>query len=305
MNVVINFHEVDNAKQLNFVLLFLKKRFQIIDIHTLKKYLSRDIRLKNSCHITIDDGHISFYKIFFPLLVKHQIPATLFVSPQKICDNTNFWFQELENCDESIVKKIINNKKFFGNFNIESFALRAAVLKSLPISDILAIITEYLEITHTFFSNRLNINVEELGKINNSGLIEIGAHTMTHPILTNETDFNSKKEISESIIQLEKLLKKKVIAFAYPNGIPEYDFSKREINELKNCGIDIAFSTENKLLSSERDKYAIPRIGAYRAIFGNRLMNIRLNKGDFVQDEILKQRKILKQLYLNSFHQIS
>jgi peptidoglycan/xylan/chitin deacetylase (PgdA/CDA1 family) len=293
-NLVINFHTVSNAKLLNAALLLLKARYTLIDTLTLKDYLSGKIRLRNSCHITVDDGDISFYRFFFPLLIKHNIPASIFVSPEKVCKHTNFWFQDLPYCNEIELKRIIAHRKYFGDLDIEPFYLKQAILKALPIAEIMSVIDEYFAITHTSKSSeRLNLDEKELLEINNSGLIEIGAHTINHPILANENDSVMSKEITDSIVQLEKLLGKKITTFAYPNGIPEYDFSHREMDKLSNVGIEMAFSTENELLSQSCNKYAIPRTGLWRAFGGKFFHHFMINR-KIKQSKILKQREMLR-----------
>lgn len=295
MNCIINFHETNNAKLLDLALTCLKTKYHIIDIETLKRYFRGEIQLNRSCHITVDDGHLSFYKVFMPLLKKHKIPATLFVSPQKVCDNSNFWFQEFAFADQKVIKEIIIKRHFFSDLDIERFSL-SAVMKSLKIADILSVLKEYSELTDTCFSDRLNINVGELQEIVASGLVEIGAHTISHPILFNEVDSVAAKEISESITQLERLVNRPITTFAYPNGISGCDFSVREIELLKNNNIELAFSTENELLTIDCEKYAIPRIGLYRALIGEKFMNWHLNKGRFTLNEISEQRNVLRDL---------
>ena len=52
--------------------------------------------------------------------------------------------------------------------------------------------------------------------------ISIGAHTVTHPILSRiETEEETYREIVESKVCLERQIQKDVDLFAYPNGMPE------------------------------------------------------------------------------------
>jgi hypothetical protein len=107
----------------------------------------------------------------------------------------------------------------------------------------------------------MNMDVEQLKEVYNSGLVTIGAHTMRHPILKNESDESSYKEISESVTQLSEVLGEKIEYFAYPNGDPVLDFSDREMSTLKALGIKLAFSTENKRIERNDLKLSVPRNG--------------------------------------------
>jgi hypothetical protein len=84
---------------------------------------------------------------------------------------------------------------------------------------------------------------------------------MNHPILANETDDDSKTEILQSVLSLQKLLGHEVKYFAYPNGKPVLDFGRREMEFLKEAGIKIAVSMQIKHLSRKDHMLALPRIG--------------------------------------------
>jgi peptidoglycan/xylan/chitin deacetylase (PgdA/CDA1 family) len=49
-------------------------------------------------------------------------------------------------------------------------------------------------------------------------LITIGSHTLTHPTLTNVTDIEARQEIFASRVRLEKMLKRNIRLFSFPNG---------------------------------------------------------------------------------------
>src|SRR5689334_23255907 len=110
MNKIINFHDIDNARWFEEVISMLKSKYEMVTAESIQKFYNGDDTVKNACHITVDDGHISFYNVIFPVLKKHNIPATLFVSPKVFLENTNYWFQEIEGFNQTILKHIIENK---------------------------------------------------------------------------------------------------------------------------------------------------------------------------------------------------
>jgi peptidoglycan/xylan/chitin deacetylase (PgdA/CDA1 family) len=105
------------------------------------------------------------------------------------------------------------------------------------------------------------MNLQQVLEVEKSGLVTIGAHTMNHPILANETDIDSEAEIQQSVNKLRDLLGHEVKYFAYPNGKPILDFGRREMEYLKDAGITIALSMQIKHLSSTDHRLALPRIG--------------------------------------------
>ena len=114
-----------------------------------------------------------------------------------------------------------------------------------------------------------------------SGLVTIGAHTINHPVLANETDKYCQFEIKESIDKLESILGHPIKYFAYPNGRPGFDFTDREMSYLKENNIALAFSTEIDHVSANINPLSVPRMGFARMGLSpyNPLVYFRLNAG--------------------------
>src|SRR4051812_40576414 len=107
MNKIVNFHVVSDPVWFEEVILFLKSRYKMISIQSLHEYMSGSVEAGNLCHITVDDGDNTFYENIYPVLKKHKVPASLFVSP-KICEGKcNFWFQEISGYDQRKLREII------------------------------------------------------------------------------------------------------------------------------------------------------------------------------------------------------
>ena len=62
------------------------------------------------------------------------------------------------------------------------------------------------------------LSAAELRKLAQPGLIDIGAHTVSHPTLAELSPAEQWAEMFESKRQLEELLERPVSAFAYPFG---------------------------------------------------------------------------------------
>ena len=89
--------------------------------------------------------------------------------------------------------------------------------------------------------------------------IEIGAHTVTHPILTSLDDDDAKQEIVGGKLQLEAILQKKVRFFAYPNGKFGKDYNMRHVSMVQDAGYEAAFTTAIGTMRQESDVYQLPR----------------------------------------------
>ncbi len=264
MNKVINFHLVNNLAWFDNMICYLKSKYKLVSADTLYSFYSGEYELKNSCHITVDDGDNSFYEIIFPVLKKYNVPASLFVSP-KICgEKLNFWFQEIEGYDAHKLKLITAERLGTPLISLEKFSV-TSILKTLRISQIQEVIFEYQRVTGTPPKPFQNMTIENLVEVDRSGLVSVGAHTLNHPILKNEDDVQSRLETVTSVERLARLLEHEINYFAYPNGIPGVDFTKREQNYLTGAGIKLTFSTEAKNLSLTNSRMSIPRVGVSNA----------------------------------------
>ncbi|GAA3543908.1 polysaccharide deacetylase family protein [Zobellella aerophila] len=115
---------------------------------------------------------------------------------------------------------------------------------------------------------------EQIKAMADSGLVEIGGHTLSHPKLDQLSKEQQSHEITENKAQLEALLGQPLTSFAYPFGIHNED-SKQLAQQL---GYPFAVTTDSGPLAMHEDPYQIRRIaifprtdvfGLWRKIKGN------------------------------------
>jgi len=271
------FHTIRDKDWFERVVLLLGKKYKFVSADDVEDYYYKSKNLKNACLLTVDDGDLTSFEVIYPVLKKHNVPGVFFVSPKisRRDGMLNFWFQEIENCDKD---KLLSYFKETSNRGIRSLSLNRATFNDMPVDEIIERIEEYK------FKNNIsplppqNMNEEHIKLIDAEGLVKIGAHTMTHPFLSYETDERSKSEIKDSLLDLENMLGHPIKYFAYPNGLPNEDFGQREIDILKKTKCRIAFSTQYKNFSKRDNPYSIPRFGV---TYGNEnfiMMKLLLGK---------------------------
>ena len=89
-------------------------------------------------------------------------------------------------------------------------------------------------------------------------LVELGAHTVTHPALVGLGGVARSREITESKRACEAIIGAPVVAFAYPYG--DFDAETREV--VKTAGFAFACGTQNGPANATSDIFALPRIYA-------------------------------------------
>ena len=88
--------------------------------------------------------------------------------------------------------------------------------------------------------------------------MEIGAHTMTHPILRPFGRRCARRDRGQSA-RPRTHPGASVRAFAYPNGRPGDDYTERDRNLVESLGFDYAPSTRWGAGTSNATVYQLPR----------------------------------------------
>lgn len=263
-NIAIMFHNVHSADWFRRAIATIQSIYKIISIEDIKLYYYGHKEFINCCHICFDDGTRNFYENAFGVLKQMNIPATLFVSPDLFSKEFNYWFQELgcirSALDDVSIKRMICEMTGCNFFQIKKYGV-LSIFKCMRIEDILRIIETLKKKYNIRIDERYNMNKEELYEVSRSKVITIGAHTVNHPVLSNESFETAGREIRESIKQLRGILNRDVEYFAYPNGTGGLDYGAREQQILKEEGIKLAFTTDVNFFDKKTEPLAIPRCG--------------------------------------------
>lgn len=102
------------------------------------------------------------------------------------------------------------------------------------------------------------LNDEQIQTMFKSGLVEFGAHTISHCNLLNISEKEGHKEIEESKHYVEKITGKECTSFAYPYG----RYKEASVDSVNKIGFDTAVTTKkNMRLFSLDNLLEIPRLG--------------------------------------------
>ena len=105
--------------------------------------------------------------------------------------------------------------------------------------------------------------------------MQIGAHTVSHPILATLDRATAFHEIAESKRTLEDIVDERVSLFAYPNGKPQTDYNAESVAVVRELGFDAAFSTYWAVATAKTDVFQVPRFTPWdrtKFRFGARLL---------------------------------
>jgi peptidoglycan/xylan/chitin deacetylase (PgdA/CDA1 family) len=96
---------------------------------------------------------------------------------------------------------------------------------------------------------------EEVVELASSQLIEIGAHSVTHPLLNTLPLASQHFEIQESKAVLEKLIEQPITGFSYPNGAA----SECTHHIVRRAGFEFACASYNDVAWRDSNRFYLPR----------------------------------------------
>lgn len=227
------------------------------DIVPLSSVLHPLHALRPQFVLTFDDGYRGLYDSAWPFLREQKIPFSFF-PVTGFLDGEPLWVDRLEYALEKTEKPQIeiffdSDRRIFSLTSVlerrrADSAIRAFA-KTLPGDERNSLIAQVGQETGYDLKNHLDeetmyqpIRWEELKEMAQTGLVEIGGHTLTHPILSHCALEAVRQEIAESKKTLEVRLSARVRYFAYPNGKPE-DFNSQTVQIVREAGFDAAFTT--------------------------------------------------------------
>jgi len=259
------------ADQFGWQLDQIRNYFEILTFkECMDYYLIKGSWPKNSVIITIDDGYHDFYEYAFPELVSRKLHATLFVTASFVDQKIWLWpdrlYYLLSNTTlGEIPFTIASGKRHLRLSNAREVDIAWRVINDWCISvpdiekeRLLLELESLLAVSIPSVPTRdySALNWDELREVHSSG-IEIGSHTMTHPILSKIDPDLLEKEILESKLIIESQLQDKVSTFCYPNSAPD-DVNENVVNKVLQSGYIGAVFGGNL---SEWEVFRVPRMG--------------------------------------------
>jgi len=251
---------------------YLVEKFRVISADECVERLQRKDVPPNCIVVTFDDGYRDNYTEGFPILKKYAIPATIFLATGCLDGKQILWHDQVCFAIKQTRERILDLKEFNGkvydlsNPTTKENALYGVLWRLREISNDeriqwTKIILERLaceEDTIKGAGKTLMLNWDDLRKLKEGG-INFGAHTVTHPILSQSPLETARREITDSKGEIESKLQVRVRLFAYPSG-RRGDFNEPIKHLVKEQGFSSAFSMIYGVNESGDDGFELRRI---------------------------------------------
>jgi peptidoglycan/xylan/chitin deacetylase (PgdA/CDA1 family) len=240
--------------------------------------------------ITFDDGYADNLYAAKPALEQFHVPATVFITPGYLGIPEDLWWDEVAKLvlDPATRLRKVGFTAAGREYSFEfpaspedgsgvdpnakwrawdpcpgprqaAYMAIYEVLVKLPDAERERAM-EQLRQGATYTDRRQNrcLTEDEVRELAAGELVEIGAHTLTHPVLSQLAPDQQQQEIAGSQRRLEAMVGRKVTSFAYPYG-KKMHYNNHTVRTVRANGFSCACSNFGGLVTRTSDRYALPR----------------------------------------------
>lgn len=223
----------------------LASYYRVITASRLCELVTHKHRIPaRSVVVTFDDGYHDLLGNAKPILERHGIPATAFVSTAEIGTARERWWDEL-----AYLEGDARDPARYGLLRTLEAPAREAALDALAAER---------GLTRPTRAENRTLTAAEVVELARGGLVEVGAHTVSHGALAALAVEEQRREIEDGKTTLEDLLGTRVTLFSYPFGGPDA-VSETTKAIVAEAGFSAAFTTDFGLAFPWSSLFAIPR----------------------------------------------
>jgi peptidoglycan/xylan/chitin deacetylase (PgdA/CDA1 family) len=248
----------------------LRRYFEIVP---LERFVEAPGKQERLCAITFDDGWADNYEHAFPVLKKHDVPATVFIPAEVIDSNGSYWFQNIWDMASQAGAdgKSAGFLRYFSShapswhpqgIGQEEIVDLIDKLKSLPSEKLDGIILRaYGELGIEQSSGGQVMNWNQVREMGRQG-IAFGSHGLHHYILPQLPQRAKRHEVVDSLRVLQQAGIAVAPFFSYPNG--DWDDETRLLVE--QAGYQGGVSTRLGCNAPSTDRCLLKRIPIHEDI---------------------------------------
>ena len=181
--------------------------------------------------VTLDDGHRGNYALL-PVFRRYGVVPTIYLCSQVVATPRRFWFQQ-PGRDTLPYTRLRNDERISALARDCGFEPERAY----PLAE------------------RQALSAEEIAEM--APWVDFQPHSRFHPVLTQCSDEEAWREISESKQELEERLGRPCRHFSYPNG----DYLERDVELVRRAGYASARTIDLGWTRVDTDPFRLPCFG--------------------------------------------
>jgi peptidoglycan/xylan/chitin deacetylase (PgdA/CDA1 family) len=242
--------------------------------------------------ITLDDGYADSLYFAKPLLERFDVPATVFATTGYPGREQEFWWDELDRLllqpgllpatlqltikgidyewelgaaasysNEDYERLRCWNMKWPEDPTQRHRLFRVIYQLLLPLreqerQEVVQGMRAWAQAAAEVRMTHRVLTPDELAWLDASGLVEVGAHTVTHPMLAKLPIGEQLSEIKQSKAFLEEVLGRPVTSFSYPHG----SYAPSTVEAVRASSFTSACSSTPAPVGSKSDPLQLPRV---------------------------------------------
>lgn len=250
---------------------FVASHYKVVTLDKLLEHLDGQAT-DTLLAITFDDGYQDNFTNAFPILQRHGLPCTIFLTTGSIDSREPLWFEQLSLALKKTARETFDletDSPIRFRIRTESERLECnnqvqGFLRDIPEVDKsqwLARILKQLAVEGDDERHGKMLTWDQIRFMKERG-ITFGGHTITHPFLSKTTQLQAAQEISGCKARIEEALQLSIRYFAYPNG-HKPDVSQANLDLVRRAGYSAAVTTTWGMNDSNTDRMELRRGGPW------------------------------------------
>jgi peptidoglycan/xylan/chitin deacetylase (PgdA/CDA1 family) len=268
----------------------LRTHYRVMSVSELNECVQKGNVPRKAVAITFDDGYADNLLTARPLLERYDVPATCFVTTGKLDQGSEFWWDELAGLLletprlPDVLSLDVNGTHHSWSLNNETgrdadarnwnvlqptpptprqkaYRELAALVRPLDADaqeSVMRQVADWAGVSRKIRESHRALRPEEVVRLDAGGLVEVGAHTVTHPVLSAHAPATQEREIRLSKRRLEEILDRPVGIFAYPFGA-RADYTAESVGIVREAGFTCACSNFEGWVRRGTSAHELPR----------------------------------------------
>jgi peptidoglycan/xylan/chitin deacetylase (PgdA/CDA1 family) len=254
-----------SAAQFDAHMAVLARMFHVLPLDEAISRLEAGTLPARAVSVTFDDGYLDNLEVALPILQRHGVVATFFISTGLIDGGRMMHDTVIEtvrrfDAGDAELTWLGLGKRVLGDTASRLALIDEIVgkVKYLPLEERLETCSRLAGMVSDRLPDDLMLSSEQVLDLYRAGM-RIGAHTHQHPILAKLTSDQARAQIDRSRDLLADVLGSAPTMFAYPNGKPGLDYTREHVEMVRQAGFGAAVSVSFGTVSRDSDHLQIPR----------------------------------------------
>ncbi len=243
----------------------LREYFNVLPLHDAVERLAKGTLPARSVAITFDDGYADNLTVALPILQTHGLHATFFIANGYLNGGRMFNDTVIEAVRRMRQPTLDLSRPGLPVLPVGSLAEKQTAFKQLlkyvkhlPPDERAALVARIAESASTSLPTDLMMTDDQVRKLAAAGM-DMGGHTVSHPILTRIDLATARNEIETNRRALATITGQTPTLFAYPNGVPNQDYAFAHATVVREAGYRAAVTTSWGASRLGADLFQLPR----------------------------------------------